>query len=119
MSAAMKRRSGRPLAAAFSRASATSARIPLDTEALHARDAGGEAEQRCAGAAAAFQHTRSRPRRYGGRQQHRFDAAAETPSWLGVVDPAAKQMAVCHADGFTAVNHLSYAFAASVRHDHR
>ena len=69
----------------------------------YAGHAGGQAEQCGARAAAALQDAGARPRRDGGRQQHRLDAAAEAAPRLGVAHPAIEQMAVGHgrraADG--------------------
>ena len=69
-------------------------RILFDAEPVHAGHAGGQAEQCGARAAAALEDAGTRPRRDGGRQQHRLDAAAEAAPRLGVPHAAIEEMAV-------------------------
>ena len=69
-------------------------RILFDPEPADAGHAGGQAEQCRARAAAALQDARARPRRDGGRQQHRLDAAAKSAPGLGVAHAAIEEMAI-------------------------
>ena len=94
MSAAMKREIGPVVGRGVLAGERHQRRIPLDAKPLHARHARGQAKQCGAGAAAALQHAIAWPRRYGGGQQHRLDAAAEAASGLGIPDPAVEEMAV-------------------------
>ena len=69
-------------------------RILFDPEPPHAGHAGGQAEQCRARAAAALEDAGTRPRRDGGRQQHRLDAAAESAPGLGISHAAIEEMAI-------------------------
>ncbi len=93
-------------------------RVLIDADAVHIRDPRGEAKQRRPGAAAAFQDAFAWLGRHASRQQHRFDAAAETLSGLRIANPSVQQMAAGGAlgDCLHLMAHYSVSRRSSIRH---